>query len=124
MRQRIFSLANVLCAATEQENEALELLCEAAERELLQRLREGITPQDCEEAFVCAGAWIAASGMLTSRACASSGEVKSFKAGEVSVELSAEERSGSAAASLRREAERLMRPYIKDSAFGFFGVRG
>lgn len=100
------------------------LLCEAAEHELVGQLRDGITPEDCAEAFVCAGAWIAAAGILTSRACASSGEVKSFKAGEVSVELSAEERSGSAAVSLRREAERLMRPYIKDSAFGFFGVQG
>ncbi|MBQ3497411.1 MAG: hypothetical protein IJA73_04700 [Oscillospiraceae bacterium] len=124
MTQRIFALASVLCAVTEQENEALELLCEAAERELTERLRAGVAPEDCAEAFVCAGAWIAASGILTSRACASSGEVKSFRAGEVSVELSAEERSGSAAVSLRREAERLMRPYIKDSAFGFFGVQG
>ena len=124
MRQRIFSLASVLCAATEQESGVLELLCEAAERELAGRLREGITPEDCAETFVCAGAWIAASGILTSRACASSGEVKSFRAGEVSVELSAEERSGSAAVSLRREAERLMRPYIKDGGFGFFGVQG
>ncbi len=124
MTQRIFALASLLCAASEQEQDALMLLCEAAEHELMRRLRDGVTAEECEEAFVCAGAWIAASGVLTSRACASSGEVKSFRAGEVSVELSAEERSGSAAVSLRREAERLMRPYIKDSGFGFFGVQG
>ena len=34
------------------------MLCQAAETELAGRLRPGLTPEDCESAFVPAAAWM------------------------------------------------------------------
>ena len=51
MTGRIQALVRTLGGGTDQE-ELLVMLCQAAETELAGRLRPGLTPEDCESAFV------------------------------------------------------------------------
>ncbi len=88
----------------------LERLCASADSALADRLREGLTPADCYDSFVCAAAWLALSQFETTR---DSG-VEAFTAGTFSVR-----RGGEAAKRLEVRAETLMRPYLRDGRFEF-----
>ena len=77
------------------------MLCQAAETELAGRLRPGLTPEDCESAFVPEAG------------------VASFTAGDLTIR-----RTGQGAAELTAQAERLMAPYLVDGGFSFQGVAG
>lgn len=108
------TLAKTLSGAREDETAALALLCGAAEQAWTDRLRKGAAREECREAFLCAAAMSAAAGLLAGR------DGVRFTAGDVSV---AETEGGRRAEALRREAERLMEPYVT-AAFCFRGVRG
>ncbi len=114
MQEEILTLARTLSGGGEDEETALALLCKAAEKEWTGRLREGVGLEECREAFLCAAALFAAAGLTAGR-----GELR-FTAGDVSV---TETEGGKSAEALRREAERLMEPYVT-AAFRFRGVRG
>lgn len=94
-------------------------LAAAAGAELTARLREGVTAADCGEAFALAGAFL-----VLSRLCASEGGGSSLSvsAGELSV--SAGNAAGQAERSLmlRRQAELLLAPWLKDEGFCILGV--
>ena len=45
------------------QEEALEALCRAAQAELAGRLRPEVRPEDCEDAFILACAWLALAGL-------------------------------------------------------------
>ena len=79
------------------------MLCQAAETELAGRLRPGLTPEDCESAWLQAG----------------EAGVASFTAGNLTIH-----RTGQGAAELTAQAERLMAPYLVDGGFSFQGVAG
>ena len=122
MREEITAIASELSHATETEKSVLDKLCAAACAEIEEKLREGISKEDCEGAFTCAAAWLAAAALASAR---SSGEdVSSLRAGDLSVT----KRSGAECAQqyerLRKQAWELMAPYVKDSGFCFRGVRG
>lgn len=116
MTQRIMELARTLGSPTQQEEGLLFTLCEAAAKELTAALRDGVTPEQCAESFAVAGAWLALSGLEVSRGA---GQAQSFSAGDLTI------RTGDAqskAQMLRRQAMMLMRGWIKDRNFLFYGV--
>ena len=90
------------------------MLCQAAETELAGRLRPGLTPEDCESAFVPAAAWMVLAWLQAGEA-----GVASFTAGDLTIR-----RTGQGAAELTAQAERLMAPYLVDGGFSFQGVAG
>lgn len=116
LNELIWETAVNLGAPEEEELDSLERLCLAAERELRGRLRPGVTVEDCQPALLVAAAWMALGALQESRAA---GEAASFSAGDLSIS-----RSGGQGESLRRQAERLMAPYLKDGGFVFQGVKG
>lgn len=110
---RIQALVRTLGGGTDQE-ELLVMLCQAAETELAGRLRPGLTPEDCESAFVPAAAWMVLAWLQAGEA-----GVASFTAGNLTIH-----RTGQGAAELTAQAERLMAPYLVDGGFSFQGVAG
>lgn len=121
MHDDIFALAEEICAPSQEEYALLEALCTAAEAETVGRLREDVAAEDCREGLVCAGALLAAAGLIACRGCG--GDVSSFTAGDVTIRR---ESGGAcqAAAALRRQAAAMMAPYWGDDGFAFAGVRG
>lgn len=115
MREQILALAMALGGV--ESGPALEELCLAARRELADRLKDGVSEEDCGPAFAVAAAWLALAGLY-----AGQGEAESFTAGELTVRTG---NDGQARAqALRAQAEQLMSPYLKDRGFAFLGVRG
>lgn len=119
MFEQILYLAEAIVRPTEEERPLLTAMCTAAMAELTQRLRDGLSPEDCGDAFPCAAALLAAAGVLP---CRSHGDVEQFSVGDVSL------RTGGGvsetACALRRQAASMMSPYWGDDAFAFLGVRG
>lgn len=95
---------------SEEQRSVLERLCAAADSALLPRLREGVTPQDCYDSYVCAAAWMALSDFSTGR----DGGVEAFTAGTLTVRKKA-----GAANCLAMQAEVMMSPYLRDGGFAF-----
>lgn len=116
MTSRMMELARTLGRVAADEEPVLMALCAVAEQELTGRLREGIGPEDCPEAFALAGAWLALAGLEISREAT---RPESFTAGDVTI------RTGGAAEKatlLREQAERILSGWTKDNHFLFFGV--
>ena len=88
----------------------LERLCAAADSAMLGRLRDGVTPEDCYDSYVCACAWVALSALDGVR----DGGVEAFTAGTLSVR-----RASGASACLAMQAEVMMAPYVHDGSFAF-----
>ena len=117
MVDQIYARALLLAGEPDsREQEVLRILCESCAACLEARLREGMTPEDCREAFVTAASIQAAAAMGSL-----GGETAEFKAGDLTVKGKAAEQREAASRSLRHEAERLMEPYLKDR-FLFAGV--
>ena len=109
-------MARTLGHVAADREEALEALCQAAEGELAGRLRQGVAPEDCGQAFVLACAWLALAGL----AAGETGGGR-FTAGEVTIQ----EGDGAArAAALRLQAETVLGPWLADRGFAFQGVPG
>ena len=122
MNEQILTLAQVISGAADTEKSFLELLCTAAAQEWEERLRDGLTPESCREAFLCAAALSAVAGLTAARS--GQNRVSSFKAGLVSVSGMAAAETGAAAGALCAQAERLMAPFVRDDCFCFKGVNG
>lgn len=121
MHDTILSLAQSLTGAAESEQPLLGLLCAAAEQEWTERLREGVAPEECGDAFPCAAAFTAAANLLVGRG--GDGGAASFTAGEIAVKERTAAETASAAGALRELAARLMAPYASEDYFCFHGVR-
>ena len=102
------------------QEEALELLCRAAQTELAGRLQDGGRPEDCREAFALACAWLALAGL----AAGTGGAAESFTAGDLSIRTRSGADADQRAAALRLQAETVLGPYLKDRGFAFQGVEG
>ena len=111
-------LARVLGKPTAEEEAVLAVLCGAAQHELSAALREGVSTEECGDAYPLSAALIALAGLETSR-CA--GQAESFRAGDLTIQSGD---PGKKAGLLREQATRLMAPWAKDRNFIFFGVRG
>lgn len=121
MLEQIVHLAEAIVQPSEAEKSLLTALCAAAEAELTRRLREGLSPEDCGDAFTCAAALLAAAGLLP---CRSGGDVEQFSAGDVSLRTGGGGQVCEAAAAMRRQAASMMAGYWGDDAFAFLGVPG
>ena len=122
MTEEIYRLAAGLVRPEEEEEALLRLLCREAERRLTRQAGEG--REECQEALLCAAAFLGAAGLLDSR-CGQDigGGVERFRGGEVSVTTGGGG-GGGAGERLRRQAERMMAPYCGGEGFAFLGVRG
>ena len=110
MDEQILKIAQTLCGL-DPAPEALRAFCRAAEETLRGRLRGDAAC--CEDSLLCAAAMLAAGSYLS----AASAGLGSFTAGTLSVS-----RSGTDAAGLIRQAEEILKPYLKDRGFAFLGV--
>ena len=117
MQYRMMELARGLGGCPEGQEEALLCACSAARQQLSAALRDGVTEQDCADAFALAGAWLALAAM---EAGGAAGQTQSFAVGDVSVHPGDVERN---ARVLRRQAWELMAPWVNDRGFLFYGVR-
>ncbi len=115
MSEKILALAAEL--GETEPSELLGALCEAAERELTGRLRQGVSVENCGKSFPLAAAWLALAGLQDAK----EDGVKSFSAGEVSIQRGEGDARQKA---LRRQALLVMRPFLRDERFIFRGVRG
>jgi hypothetical protein len=115
MEERVLELAKSLHPVTDGQAELLATLCRAACRRLDGRLRDGVTANECADAYVTAAVWLALAGLDAQ----SGGTVSRFSAGDVTVE-----KSGQDPGQLEARAWKLMAPYVRDDNFVFRGVRG
>lgn len=101
----------------EQADDALILACcKAAEAELLNGLKPGLTEEDCADSFTLAVSYLALSYLCAGKSTAP----QQFTVGDVSIRRGGEDIS---AACLRAQARLAMAPFLKDSAFAFKGVK-
>lgn len=115
MEDEILTLAKRLGGAGCDET-ALAALCNAAQAELAGRLREGVSPADCGRAFPLAAAWLALAKLYTGEA-----GVEQFSAGNLTIR----QRDGAArGAALRLQAEQVLKEWLRDDGFVFWGVKG
>ena len=100
------------------DEDVMAALCDAASAELEARLREGENPETLGSVFS-----LAAGVLAVSMYCAvgQPEQIRSFKAGSVSVEYGGGEATPE---SLRAAAEAMLAAHLKDRGFDFMGVRG
>lgn len=122
MSGRILAIACAMTKADESERETLTLLCAAQEEALEKQLRDGVSKEMCESAFICAAAFLAAAALESARAGGE--ELSSLRAGDLTVTKRASGESGRRLEALCAQVRMLMRPYTKDGSFCFFGVQG
>ena len=113
--KEIVALAKSLGRVPQGQEEVLEALCQAAWTRLAGRLREGVSPEDCGEAFSLACAWTALAGLEAG------GGVERFTAGSVSIQTG---EGGNRADAPREQAETVLAPRLDRGGFHFRGVPG
>ena len=114
LTDQIYAQALVMVGSLSPEQDALlRVLCQAAKATLASRLRGGVTPEDCRADFVSAGSLLALAALSES----DTGPER-FTAGELTIPKSG---SSTAARCLRRQAELILMPYVRD-CFAFLGV--
>lgn len=117
MTERVVALCRAMGASEDQE-ELLLPLVQAAETAVAARLKPGARPEDCGAAFPLAVAMEAMEGLEAAEG--QGREVTAFTAGDLSVRRE----PGRGARSLCARAERLLAPWLEDRGFTFRGVRG
>ena len=120
MSGQIVSIACALSKADEGERALLEMICKAQEEQLARTLKEGVTREDCESAFICAASWLAAAALESARAGGE--EFSSLRAGDLTVTKRSSDEGSKRLSLLREQAWALMRPYTTDGGFCFRGV--
>lgn len=113
MRREVLDRAAALTGTLDEQQQArLELLCEAAVSVLEMQLKDGLTPEDCREAFIAAACLQALAAMEDN------GDISEFRAGDLTVKKTGK---GTKSRELQDQAKALMGPYLKDR-FLFTGV--
>ena len=109
MDEEILETAKSICACGAEDEALLKRLCAASAQALERELREGVAPEDCEGAFICASAWLAAAALTDAR-LGGAEELSSLRAGDVTIEVRgganserAAGRGGSALLALSRQ---------------------
>ena len=114
---RILAFARAL-AGNDADALVLTGMCAAAAEELESRLRAGVDAGALGETFVRAAGVLALSMYC---AVKDTEKLKSFRAGNLSVEYADGEASPE---GLRKLAEQMLSAYLTDRGFGFMGVKG
>lgn len=94
----------------------LRTVCAGARAALERRLKDGVTAEQCGEAFPLAAAWLAMDWLREGRGLEG---VTALSAGDISVR-----REAGGGGTLARKALELMGPFLKDEGFVFRGVEG
>lgn len=115
MEETVLALALELAGLEEGEAPGLSLSCRLAVGELTALLKPGVAPEDCPDPFSAAAAKLALADWTALR---ETGKPRRFTAGEVTVEEGSHD-----PAALRRQALRLMAPYLSDPGIHLRGVR-
>ena len=114
--EQIYAQALVLTQdSTDMNLPMLEVLCRSAENSLRQKLREGITPEDCKADFVAAASLLALAALSEQDDAA---QMEQIHAGDLTLRRGSHD---SATCCLRYQAELVIKPYLKD-CFSFAGV--
>ena len=116
LTEQIYAQALVLIQDSTDVNLALlNVLCRSAENTLRQKLREGITPEDCKADFVAAASLFALAALSEVDEVS---QMTQIQTGDLTLRRGS---TDSAACCLRYQAEVMMTPYLKDK-FAFVGV--
>ena len=102
---------------TEGQIRILATLCHAAASSLENRLREGLTPDDCKADFIAAASLLALAAM---NSVTGEESAEQISVGDFSAKIS-RNRNDAASNCLRAQAELMIAPYLKDR-FTFLGV--
>ena len=114
LTDQIYAQALVMVGSLAPEQDALlRVLCQAAKATLAGRLRNNITPEDCQADFIAAGSLLALAALSESDS-----SPERFTAGELTIQKSG---GDAAARCLRSQAELILMPYVRD-CFAFLGV--
>lgn len=119
LKEQVFAQAALLAGELDRrQRDCLELLCGACTSSLQQRLRDGLTPEECKADFIAAASLyaLAALGSVTEE-----DQLEEFRAGDLTVKQNHTKNRDAASRCLERQAEMLILPYLKDS-FRFVGV--
>ena len=100
-----------------QDETVLLTLCRNACDMLDRRLKDGLTAEDCGEAYPLAAAWIALDWLRGSQGMDG---VTYLSAGDLTVRREGSGNDG----SLSRRAHEIMSPFLRDDGFVFRGVKG
>ena len=112
----VFAQAALLTGQlSEQHSKLLQVLCRAACSSLEARLRDGITPADCQETFVAAASLYALAAL---NEAGQADGIEEFRAGDLTIRKGHPEGTSGC---LFRQAEAMLLPYLQDS-FVFRGV--
>lgn len=115
LAEQVYAQSLLLAGELEQHQEQLlKILSSAATGTLTAQLREGLTPADCKADFIVAASLLALASLNAAE------QTEEFKAGDLTVKKSSASRDA-ASRCLRRQAELLIGPYLKDR-FSFLGV--
>ena len=116
MTDLVYAQAALLAGQLEaQQMELLKLLCQAAQSSLRNRLRDGLTEEDCKVDFVAAASLFALAAL---NEAGQAGTLEEFRAGDLTVKRSGMDTSSRC---LQRQAELIIQPFLKDG-FVFLGV--
>lgn len=116
LTEQIYAQALVLTQdSTDKNLPLLEVFCRSAENALRQKLRDGITPEDCKADFIAAASLLALAALSETDDTA---QFEHISAGDLTLRRGSPD---SAACCLRYQAEVVMMPYLKDK-FAFMGV--
>ena len=116
MTEQVLELLRTLGGAGPDET-VLRTLCQNACDMLDRRLKDGLTAEDCGEAYLLAAAWIALDWLRGSQGMEG---VTWLSAGDLTVRRE----GGGDDESLARRAMELMGPFLRDDGFVFRGVKG
>ena len=116
LTEQVFAQALLMAGEDSQVSEdVLAVLCQSATATLRDRLREGLTPEDCKADFVAAGALYALAALSETDSVSS---LQRLEVGDVTMVSGG---ATAAASCLRKQAELIMAPFVQDS-FSFRGV--
>ncbi|MDD5864388.1 MAG: hypothetical protein PUD80_07135 [Firmicutes bacterium] len=118
LAEQVFAQAALLAGELdEHQTQLLKMLCSACAASLTARLREGLTPEDCKADFIAAASLFALANL---NGVDESGQVSEFRAGDLTVRRG-DGTQDAASRCLRRQAELMIAPYIRDG-FTFRGI--
>ena len=116
LEEQVFAQASMLAEVRAgEQSELLKLLCRAAVSGLRDRLRPGLTPEDCKADFIAAASLFALAAMNET------GEqtpLEELRAGNLTIRPG---KGDAASRALANQAELLIAPYLRDR-FCFVGV--
>ena len=116
MTEQVLELLQSLGGAGQDET-VLRTLCRNACEVLDRRIKDGLTAEDCGDAYPLAAAWIALDWL---RGGQGMDGVTYLSAGDLTVRRE----GGGDDGSLSRRAMELMGPFLRDDGFVFRGVKG